>query len=906
MQNTGARLVMGIESSTGAVITGGSSAYAGVLGTIGATSLQLGANNAIRMTLNSSGQVGIGTTTPQGTLHLTGANANIVFEGDTTDTTDVTSIVSLTNGDLAFRTNKVNAAFSSSVYTKLTIQKDGNVGIGTASPGGLLTLNATADTSLALRVTQGEVFKAAFAVEGASPTYYTGSSSGDLVIASAGNIRIGSSASTGEKVFIDTSTGSVGIGTTTPGARLEVAKTVSGVTDILRINDASGTRGNWNLGLNNNTGLYVYPTSGAGSFFSISTAAQAASRFYVDIDGGNVGIDSTNPLAKLQINYAGAESTSVKMVGGGGSTNGNMIFGRATDYSDTFPIFAFTTAHVDNARANDFFRIHSGETSSGAYALRVTTGGTIASPTRNSLIVAADTGNVGIGDASPDARLDLDFDTDDGVAIRVDSVATNQIDAIRFVKAGDANRQFITWSQGSGTADWRMGMLGAPYDFTIYNANGGAATPSSPGTAFLTIQQTTGNVGIGETGPSTRLWVKSSNADQITIERTGTGNASFGIDNVTGTADLYISPNTSNSGVALKYRTSGGSLNNGLVLDESGIVGIGTTLFTSAAVGELVLANDKSIRGVNAAGNDTFEIIALGSDNYIHVAPQTHGTKIMGSLLMPFMTTGSTGNYVCVKTDTLEFTRGNGSACSTSSIRYKENVLDIGYGLDAVLSIRPVEFNYKAGTNNDSARHLGFIAEEMYSVIPEVVNIDEEGLPGGIDYPVLTAVLTKAVQELNTKIESIELDLASASTSLTVSTTTPGFFAAVYEALGATLVDGVVNFARLAVGYLTVGEAKADRLCLGQTCVTETELIQLLQNNGTQSSPAPAPQPFPESEPAATSTEPVASSTPETISDPEPETTSEPEPEPTPVAETVSEPEPAAEPVVESNTNEQP
>ena len=89
----------------------------------------------------------------------------------------------------------------------------------------------------------------------------------------------------------------------------------------------------------------------------------------------------------------------------------------------------------------------------------------------------------------------------------------------------------------------------------------------------------------------------------------------------------------------------------------------------------------------------------------------------------------------------------------TSSARYKDNIEDSSYGLAEVLAMRPVTFTYKA----EPERHdVGFIAEEMVSVIPEVVAKTTEGEPDAISYDRLTSVLCKAIQELNAKVEALE------------------------------------------------------------------------------------------------------------------------------------------------------
>jgi len=61
--STGGDGALGLESSTAGTICTGSSAYATLLYTIGATSLQLGTNSNVRATLDSSGNLLVGTTT---------------------------------------------------------------------------------------------------------------------------------------------------------------------------------------------------------------------------------------------------------------------------------------------------------------------------------------------------------------------------------------------------------------------------------------------------------------------------------------------------------------------------------------------------------------------------------------------------------------------------------------------------------------------------------------------------------------------------------------------------------------------------------------------------------------------------------------------------------------------------
>lgn len=93
----------------------------------------------------------------------------------------------------------------------------------------------------------------------------------------------------------------------------------------------------------------------------------------------------------------------------------------------------------------------------------------------------------------------------------------------------------------------------------------------------------------------------------------------------------------------------------------------------------------------------------------------------------------------------------------TSSARFKDNIVDCPYGLDAVLAMQPRAFDYKyEGYKHD----IGFVAEELVGVIPEVVGLDKDGIPEAVMYDRLTAALCKAIQQLNTKVETLEARIA--------------------------------------------------------------------------------------------------------------------------------------------------
>jgi len=88
----------------------------------------------------------------------------------------------------------------------------------------------------------------------------------------------------------------------------------------------------------------------------------------------------------------------------------------------------------------------------------------------------------------------------------------------------------------------------------------------------------------------------------------------------------------------------------------------------------------------------------------------------------------------------------------SSSRKYKDNLRAIPYGLDTVLSMEPTQFEYK----KDGTTDVGFIAEDLNPIMPECVGLNKDGEPESVHYDRITAVLTKAIQELTARVVELE------------------------------------------------------------------------------------------------------------------------------------------------------
>lgn len=85
----------------------------------------------------------------------------------------------------------------------------------------------------------------------------------------------------------------------------------------------------------------------------------------------------------------------------------------------------------------------------------------------------------------------------------------------------------------------------------------------------------------------------------------------------------------------------------------------------------------------------------------------------------------------------------------TSSLRYKKNIRDLGPALGVVQRMRPAVYDRKDDTRSNE---VGLIAEELYRVEPNLVELDAEGRPDAIHYTRIIAYLIEAIKELEQKI----------------------------------------------------------------------------------------------------------------------------------------------------------
>ena len=83
-----------------------------------------------------------------------------------------------------------------------------------------------------------------------------------------------------------------------------------------------------------------------------------------------------------------------------------------------------------------------------------------------------------------------------------------------------------------------------------------------------------------------------------------------------------------------------------------------------------------------------------------------------------------------------------------SSLRFKEQVRDMGDSTDALMKLRPVTFRYKPEYDKgERTLQYGLIAEEVAKVYPELVAYDNDGQPLHVRYQYLATMLLNEVQK---------------------------------------------------------------------------------------------------------------------------------------------------------------
>jgi hypothetical protein len=113
-----------------------------------------------------------------------------------------------------------------------------------------------------------------------------------------------------------------------------------------------------------------------------------------------------------------------------------------------------------------------------------------------------------------------------------------------------------------------------------------------------------------------------------------------------------------------------------------------------------------------------------------------------------------------VNTKTFEYSCVSGTttvSCliETSAQRYKDNIEPMGSQLSNVMRLQPVEFDWKMNKKHD----IGFIAESVRDVYPNLISTNREGEVEGMNYTKLVSALVKSIQEQQEQINKLSEEI---------------------------------------------------------------------------------------------------------------------------------------------------
>ena len=732
-----------------ALIPSGSSVPARGLYLPAANTVALATNGTGRLFVNASGNVGIGTSTPQNRLEVIGDGERMVCRN-------------ATNSGIARIEAQVQDYASGSSFIGTAIVQNGSTASGTTAglSNGNLGILQFQNTSAGVVVTNGET---------------------PLVFATAST----------ERMRIDGS-GRVGINNTAPGTILDVGDPGTGLRFL------NGAGGNLNIGLLGGTSSvnsYIYQRANGPLIFGTNNAERlridssgrllvgtSASRPVADANVARVQIDITDYVAfsatqnsndeagpVLCLGKSRGSSTGSNTLVSSGDTLGRISFGGA-DGTDLASVAASIETQVDGTPgANDM----------PGRLVFSTTADAASSPTERLRIDSS--GKVGIGTTSPGEKLHVLTGANKDVRIANAShntLTTGLSSAITFSRATDGVGNI------SALFGWNNGGIVLAAREEIVFANGGASTYTE--TVERLRIDSSGRVGIGTSTPQNRLEVIGDGERMVCRNATNSGIARIEaqvqdyasgssfigtsiVQNGSTTAGTNAGLSNANLGILNFQNTSAG-----LVTTNGAVPLVFATASTErmriSSAGAVTLGGMPTTSRTSASGALTAKKIGLYDPLSI---PEIgwYGDSPTPALKFLAWWHDSTNRLNITDADSLQgvyLSQDSNAWAGYSDARLKQNITPIIKAIETVKDLKPCNYVWKSSQIND----VGFVAQETKVVFPLAVDgneadfsVDEETgrVYGamGIKMDKIVPLLTAALQEAIAKIETLEAKVAA-------------------------------------------------------------------------------------------------------------------------------------------------
>lgn len=802
------------------------------IGSAGADILSLIAGGVNGLNVYETGgvaNIGIGTTTPDTELHLytSGTDEPTIKIEDASRRFEF--FVSSggfgtiqNNGHIRIDSNGGSSRdLELESDGEIILDAGGNVGIGTTSPYATLSVvgPVVAEYFHATSTTAANSLLLPSVNDGATPTLAFGDGDTGIYEQSDDTLYF-SVAGTGGYVVVGNNiggNGGVGVGTLDPGvgwggvliadvaeatvptfspsasdrdtgvgsAAADTLSLIAGGINGLNIYETGGIV---NVGIGTTSPYAALSVEHNAGEIGFAVGSSTATSFVVD-ENGNVGIGTDAPTTHLSINSGANSSSSISPGTINGSDHSRLALlggGDGIDRGATVLIYGNEFTSGNRGGYLDFI---AGNPSTALIRFQTGTGAA------NRLIIDSN-GDVGIGaDQSPDAQLAVDVDTSTDIGLIIQAAVSQnanlqewQDSSENVLSVVDANGYFGIGTTSPYAALSVVGETVAEnFTATSTTATTTLAGGLNVGNGGLVYDYSVGNVGIG----GYLVLGDTSIADNPFLQRVDNDTIGFG--NASGLR-AQVTFGRVESAASGRYAL----LNEIPTATNPSIVPAGS------------ISSDTDT-GLGSAAADTLSLIAGGA-NGLNVY-ETGGIANIGvGTTSPWaqlsvakdaafigLTNDGTGYYACINSTTGELATST-SACGASSERFKENIQNLSYGIDAIRDLRPVSFDWKEDFIKAGTPQIGFIAEEVEDIIPEIVAYDSKGNVMNLDYPKLTAVLVGGIKDIDERLRVFET-----SDEGEIEDT----FLDRLAALGARITESLASFVHVVTERLTVGSSES-------------------------------------------------------------------------------------------------